>query len=341
MASAEIGFAIAGAGTVGRFHADAIAQTPGARLVAVCRSSPAAAVATAAAFGVPCESDIGALLKRPDVDVVCLCTPNAFHAQQTIAAARAGKHVLVEKPMALTLADADAAIAACREAGVHLGVVFQRRTEPVYQALHAAVSAGELGRLVMGSVSVPYFRSASYYKSADWRGTWAVDGGGALMNQGIHLVDLLLWLMGDVEEVHAQAKTLTHAIEVEDSLVSSLRFASGALGTMVATTAAAPGFPHRIEVYGSQGGVQLEGEAVVRWEGKAASVPETAPAAAGAGGSPTAIGVAGHARIVADMVDAIRTKRTPLVSGEQGRRSLALVLAVYESARTGRAVAVR
>jgi UDP-N-acetyl-2-amino-2-deoxyglucuronate dehydrogenase len=339
--STDLGIAIVGAGIVARYHSAAIAATPGARLVAVSRSDAARAADAAAEFGVPCETSLDALLAREDVDAVCVCTPSGQHAAQAVAAARAGKHVLVEKPMALTLADADAMIGAAREAGVHLAVAFQRRTEPVYQAVRAAVAAGDLGHLMLGAASVPYFRSQDYYRSAVWRGTWAMDGGGALMNQGIHLADLLLWFMGEVVEVNARADTLAHAIEVEDNLACTLAFASGALGTIYATTAAAPGFPHRIELYGSEGGVQVEGEAVVRWHARTPA-PEapagSGAAAAGSGGSPTAIGTTGHTRLLADFVAAVREGRPPLVTGEEGRRSLALVLAVYESARSGQAV---
>ncbi|HEV8254155.1 MAG TPA: Gfo/Idh/MocA family oxidoreductase [Vicinamibacteria bacterium] len=335
-----LGFAIVGTGNVSRYHAEGIAQAPGARLVAVCRADPARAAEAAKQFGVPCEVSYDALLARADVDAVCLCTPSGQHAAQTVAAAKAGKHVLVEKPMALSLADADAMIAACRTAGVALGVTFQRRTEPSYRALRDAAAAGELGRLVLGTTAVPYFRDDRYYQSAAWRGTWAQDGGGALMNQGIHLVDLLVWLMGDVEQVSARSDTLLHSVEVEDAIAVALRFASGALGTIVATTAAAPGFPHRLEIYGTLGSVQLEGDAVVRWEGGGARPAEAAAGsvAAGAGASATGISAAGHVRIVGDFAGAIREGRPPMVPGEEGRRSLAVVLAAYESARTGRPV---
>jgi len=345
MSTEEIGFAIIGAGMVARYHATAIGRIPGARLVAVGRSDPARVEDTAAQFGVPCLADYAALLARDDVDAVCICTPSGLHAEQTIAAARAGKHVLVEKPIALTLGDADAMIAACAQAGVRLGVALQRRTEPEFQRVQAAIAAGELGRLVLGSISMPYMRTQSYYDSADWRGSWALDGGGALMNQGIHLVDLLLWLLGDAAEVRATAATLAHAIEVEDCVTATLRFVNGALGSISATTAAAPGYPHRVEIYGERGGVQIEGEQVVRWEDGGAQEPRIGtrrvnrePVAAGAGASPTGIGAVGHTRLLEDFVAAIRDGRDPLAPGREGRRSLALVLAVYEAARTGRAV---
>ena len=223
--SAEIGFGIVGAGMVARYHARAIAETPGARLAAICRADASRADEAAAELGVPCEASLEALLERPDVDAVCLCTPSGLHAEQALAAARAGKHVLVEKPMALRLADADAMIAACRDAGVRLGVALQRRTDPASRALHDAIRAGELGSLVLGTATVPYFRPQSYYDSAAWRGTWSLDGGGALMNQGIHLVDLLLWLMGgEAEVVGASGGVAQHEIEVEDCVVAALRF---------------------------------------------------------------------------------------------------------------------
>jgi predicted dehydrogenase len=342
--SHEIGFGIVGAGMVARYHARAIADTPGARLAAICRADASRAGEAAAELGVPCVASLEALLARPDVDAVCLCTPSGLHRDQALAAARAGKHVLVEKPMALRLADADAMIAACRDAGVRLGVALQRRTDPASRALHDAIRAGELGRLVLGTASVPYFRPQSYYDGAEWRGTWSLDGGGALMNQGIHLVDLLLWLMGgEAEVVGASGGVTEHEIEVEDCVVAALRFSCGARGTVVATTAAAPGFPHRVEVYGSLGGAQIEGEVLVRWEGHpggCGAIPPrihrpAAPVAAGSGASPTGIGSLGHTLLVRDFVAAIRDGRDPLVDGVEGRRSLALVLAIYEAAGLG------
>jgi UDP-N-acetyl-2-amino-2-deoxyglucuronate dehydrogenase len=333
-------FAIVGTGVAARYHAQAIRACPDAQLVALCRpgGEPARAAKAESEFGVPCDTDLDRLLSRPDVDAVCICTPSGEHARESVAALRSGRHVLVEKPMALTLEDADAMIAAARAAGAVLGVSLQRRTEPAYRAAHDAVASGGFGKLVLATTTVPYWRSAEYYANTPWRGTWATDGGGALMNQGIHLVDLLLWIAGDVAEVQSVASTSTHRIEVEDDLVATLRFASGALGSIVATTAAAPGFPHRIEVYGDRGGTQIEGEAVVRWEGAPEHRPSLseAPASAGSGGSPTGLAPQGHARCLADFVAAVHDKRPPLVSGEEGRRSLALVLAIYEAARTGK-----
>jgi UDP-N-acetyl-2-amino-2-deoxyglucuronate dehydrogenase len=337
--SEAIGFAILGTGMVAEYHSQAVAANAdlGARLVTVGHYDPTRFAEIGARFGVPCVGQ-EELLADPAVDVVCICTPSGQHAPQTIAAACAGKHVLVEKPMALSLTDADAMIAACEQAGVKLGVAFQSRAKPLFQRIHSAIEAGDLGELTLGVVTLPYSRPQAYYDQADWRGTWAMDGGGVLMNQGIHQVDLLVWCMGDPVEVQAYADTLHRGIEVEDTLAATLHYANGALATITATTTAAPGFPHRIEIYGTNGGIQTEGDALVRWalsEPAQATVesPETGFAVdAGAGGDPRGISAAGHIAIFRDFIHALREGRAPLVDGMEGRRSLAVVLAVYQAA---------
>jgi predicted dehydrogenase len=242
--------------------------------------------------------------------------------------------VLVEKPMATRLADASAMIAAAQENRVALGVAFQSRTKPVFQNIRRCIEAGDLGELTLGLVNLPYLRPPSYFEQADWRGTWAADGGGVLMNQGIHQVDLLAWYMGDPVEVRAFAGTLHRDIEVEDTLCASLRFANGALAAINATTTAAPGFAPRIEIYGTRAGFQVEGDSVLRGpETAAAASPAPAGApAAGAGADPRGISVDGHIALVADFIQAIRDGRPPLIDGLEGRRSLAIVLAVYQAA---------
>jgi UDP-N-acetyl-2-amino-2-deoxyglucuronate dehydrogenase len=333
--SDSIGIGILGAGMVARYHQQAAAACAdlGARLVAVGHPNPARGEAIQEEFGAP-RLDPAELLAHPDVDVVCICTPSGNHAAEAIAAARAGKHMLVEKPMALTLADADAMIAAAGAARVQLGVVLQRRTEPTFQQLREAVVAGELGGLTLGVVTMPYHRPQRYYDQAGWRGTWGADGGGVLMNQGIHLVDLLLWLMGDPVAVQAEAATLRREIEVEDTLTATLRFPSGAMAVIAATTTAEPGFPHRIELYGDRGGVQIEDNRAIRWATPQQLVDITSegPAGAGAGGDPRGIGAAGHIAIMRDFLRAVREGRAPAIDGAEGRRSLATVLAIYEAA---------
>jgi predicted dehydrogenase len=333
----EIGFAILGAGMIAEYHAQAITANSGngARLVAMGHYDRQRFTEIERRFGVPCQTE-HELLSNPQVDVICICTPSGQHAQQTIAAAQAGKHVMVEKPIATRLEDADAMIWACHENQVTLGVVFPSRTKPVFQRIHAAIQSNELGELTLGLVNLPYYRSQAYYDQAAWRGTWALDGGGVLMNQGIHQVDLLAWYMGDPVSVTAHALTLERQIEVEDTLCASLRFAKGALAAINATVTAAPGFPPRLEIYGTRGGIQIEGDTVMRWwsqdaPGEPASVIAQ-PSSAGAGADPRGISTAGHTALVSDFIDALRENRPPLVDGAEGRRSLAIVISIYQAA---------
>lgn len=333
------GFAILGTGMVADYHRQAITSNAdlGARLVAVGHHDPSRFGQVGAEYGVPCLGE-EEILAHPEVDVVSICTPSGRHAEQAISAARAGKHVLVEKPMALSLSDADAMIEACKETGVELGVMLQRRAELLFGHICEAIEAGDLGELTLGSIHIPYYRAQEYYEQAGWRGTWSLDGGGVLMNQGIHLVDLLVWFMGDPVDVHAQAGTLHRSIEVEDTLTATLGFANGALATITATTTAAPGFPHRVEVYGTEGGIQVEGESVRRWElaepGRAVVEPlqPDGVAGAGAGGDPRGIAPTGHIAVLRDFVEALRAGRSPRIDGSEGRRSLSAVLNIYEAA---------
>lgn len=334
----RVGFAVLGAGAAAEHHRKAVEANAdmGAKLVAIGHYDPARSELLGERFGVSCL-DQDDLLARPEVDVVCVCTPSGLHAEQTIAAAEAGKHVLVEKPMALTMEDAQAMIAACEVAGVKLGVVLQRRGETLFSSIRNAIHAGALGKLTLGLVTVPYHRSQDYYDSAAWRGSWKLDGGGVLMNQGIHLVDLLVWYMGDPVKVEAYAGTLDRNIEVEDTLVATLRFENGAVATISATTTIAPGFPHRVEIYGTDGGIQLEGETLVRWQQRESQYRTVAPEtdalpAAGSGADPGDISVQGHAAIVEDFISALREDREPLVCGREGLRSLSAVVSIYKAA---------
>lgn len=337
--SETTGFAILGPGIIAEHHRQAIAANAdlGVRLVAVGHYNPARFAEFSARFGVPCLTQ-EELLAHPAVDVVCICTPSGQHAAQTVAAAQAGKHVLVEKPMALSLADADAMISSCAHSGVRLGVIFPRRAMPVFQGIYKAIQAGDLGHLTLGVVTIPYYRPQSYFDQADWRGTWALDGGGVLMNQGIHLVDILVWYMGDPVQVQAYADTLCRDIEVEDTLAATLRFANGALATIAATTTAIPGFSPRIEIYGTRGCIQLDGESIVRWElddqaKSAVERPEIGiPVSSGGGSDPKGIAPTGHVAIFRDFVEALRVDRMPQVDGAEGRRSLATVLSIYRAA---------
>ena len=335
----DIRFSILGTGMVAHYHKAAIENNShqGARLVSVGHYNPDRYDNIAEEFGVPCVS-FEAILNDETVDVVCICTPSGQHAKQTLASLRAGKHVLVEKPMSLSVREAKAMISAAQEMDRHLAVALQRRADPLFKSVKEAISNGDLGELMLASIVMPYFRNQAYYDQAAWRGTWALDGGGVLMNQGIHIIDLLVWFMGDPVEVHAFADTLKRKIEVEDIATAVLRFKNGAMATITATTTVGGGAPHRIELFGTNGTIQIEGEGVVRWDLQDPSKATVTPpqlkekADAGAGGDPRGISTDGHTAIVADLIHSIKTGKPAAIDGNQGMRSLAAIHAIYNAA---------
>jgi len=337
------GFGIVGTGVIAAIHADAIAMLPDARLVAVTDVEAGPAAAFAAARGCSAEPDLAALLARRDVEVVCVCVPSGLHAQIAVQAAKAGKHLVVEKPIDVSLDAADRLIGAAGAAGVVLTVISQHRFDPGLVELKRLLDDGALGRVVLGEAGTKWYRTQGYYDSAAWRGTYAMDGG-SLMNQGVHYVDLLRWCMGPAAEVSAVCSTQAHQIEVEDTALAVVRFASGAVGTILSSTAAFPGFPQRLEITGTAGTVTVEDGRIVRRAlaaDPASETPESpaAPAAAAAA-DPAAVDVASHAAQLADLLGAVDTGREPAVTGESGRAALEIVLAVYESSRTGRPVSL-
>lgn len=331
------GFGIVGAGIIAAVHADAIALLPDARLIAVTDVAAGAARDFAAARGCAAEPTLDDLLARRDVDVVCVCVPSGLHAEVGVRAAKAGKHLVVEKPLDVTLEAADRLLAAARQAGVTLTVMSQHRFDPGVTELKRLIDDGALGRLVLGEASTKWYRTQAYYDAAPWRGSWAMDGG-ALLNQGIHYVDLLRWCMGPPVEVTAVCTTQAHDIEVEDTALAIVRFASGAVGTISATTAAYPGFPQRLEITGTEGTVTVEDGQLVRTALRAAADAAPPPRAQGAAADPAALDAAVHAAQLADLLAAADEGREPAVSGLDGRNALEIVRAVYESSRTGRPV---
>jgi predicted dehydrogenase len=266
---AQRGFGIIGCGMVAELHTRAIAEIPGARLVAAFSRSRANAERIAGMAGGKCGiyTDLEAMLAHPGLDVVCICTPSGAHLEPALAAARAGKHVVVEKPLEITLSRCDAIIEACDTAGVSLCTIFPSRFTAANLRLKEAVCGGRFGRLTLADTYVKWWRTQEYYDSGGWRGTWELDGGGALMNQAIHNVDLLCWLMGDVDSVVALTATLAHArIEVEDTAVASVRFKSGAMGVIEAATSVYPGLHKRTEIHGDRGSARVEQDDITLWE---------------------------------------------------------------------------
>jgi UDP-N-acetyl-2-amino-2-deoxyglucuronate dehydrogenase len=336
------GFGIVGTGVIAAIHAEAIAMLPDAALAAVTDVAPGAAAAFAAARGCAVEPDLSTLLARRDIDVVCVCVPSGLHASVGVQAAKARKHLVVEKPIDVSLDGADRLIGAAEAAGVALTVISQHRFDPGLVELKRLLAAGALGRLVLGEASTKWYRSQAYYDSAAWRGTYAMDGG-SLMNQGVHYVDLLRWCMGPVREVTAVCSTQAHQIEVEDTSLAIVRFGSGAVGTIVSSTAAFPGFPQRLEVTGTEGTVIVEDgrmtRRAIRTDPPAGDGPVPS-ASTSAAADPAALEVANHAAQIADLLAAVDSGREPAVSGQSAREALEIVLAVYESSRTGRPVAL-
>jgi predicted dehydrogenase len=287
------------------------------------------------------------MLADPEIDAVSICSPSGAHLDPALAAAAAGKHVVVEKPLEVTTERCDKIIAACQSAGVQLAVTFQSRFHRSSQLLKQAADQGRFGRITLGDAYVKWYRSQAYYDSGAWRGTWQLDGGGALMNQAIHSVDLLLWVMGPVKELYAMVDTATHErIEVEDVAVATLKFANGALGVIEATTTAYPGALKKIEICGSGGSAILEEEDLVQWDfleptEEDAQIREEMRGQTETGGGaadPAAIGHHGHQTLFADFAAAVADGRTPLIDGHEGRKSVEVIEAVYRSAREGRAV---
>ena len=339
-------FGIVGCGMIAEFHARAIAEIPGARLVAAFSRSAAngAKVAALASGECPVYDDLDAMLAHPGLDVVCVCTPSGAHLDPAVRAARAGKHVVVEKPLEVTVPRCDAIIRACDEAGVRLCAIFPSRFSPANRALKAAINEGRFGRLTLGDTHVKWWRTQEYYDSGKWRGTWDLDGGGALMNQAIHNVDLLQWLMGEVESVQAMTALLAHdRIEVEDTAVAALRFKNGALGVIEAATSAFPGLLKRTEIHGDGGSARVEQDDITLWSFREERPEDRGMVAAagsstGGGADPKAIGHAGHRDQLADFLRAIDDGTTALVDGREGRKAVEIIRAIYRSARTGVAV---
>jgi UDP-N-acetyl-2-amino-2-deoxyglucuronate dehydrogenase len=343
----SMGVGIVGCGMIAKFHARAVADTAGLHLVACTSRNPASAERFAAEFPCRIYPAVQDLCADPAVQIVAICTPSGAHLEPGLVAARAGKHVVVEKPLEITVDRCDQLISACREAGVVLSTIFPSRFHAASRQVKAAVDAGRFGQLTLGDAYVKWFRTQQYYDSGAWRGTWELDGGGALMNQAIHSVDLLLWLMGPVRQVMAQTATLAHVnIEVEDVATAMVQFANGALGVIQASTAVYPGMLKRIEIHGSQGSAVIEEEDLKVWSFAAADPEDDATlraltgktATGGGAADPAAIGHHGHAAQFADVLAAIQANRAPLIDGLEGRKSVELITAIYQSARTGKAV---
>ncbi|HEX8142776.1 MAG TPA: Gfo/Idh/MocA family oxidoreductase [Pyrinomonadaceae bacterium] len=340
---ATIHLGIIGGGNISETHARAAQEAEGFEVAAVYGPNREKAARLGQLYGGTVYDSLEAFLLHRPMNMVMIGSPSALHAEQGIAAAEHGLHVLVEKPIDITVERAGALIDACERARVKLGVCFQDRFAPDISKLKELADS-QLGKPILVSGRVKWYRPPEYYSGSRWRGTWALDGGGALMNQGVHTVDLLLWLMGDVERVYARAITALHRIEVEDTVVATLEFANGAIGTLEAATSVYPGYSRRVEVTGSEGTLILEGDRIIAADLHAPAGDLLGPIqhnqTPGAS-SPVVSDVSGHKRILEDFRRAVETGGSPRCDGREGRRSVELVEAIYESSRTGQAVRLK
>lgn len=335
----ELGIGIAGAGVIGTLHAGALAGIDGASLVAVAEPREEAGQQLAAKHGARWYASFEELLAQPDVDLVILATPSGMHPEQAVQTATAGKHIITEKPMAISGEGATRMINAAKANDVTLAVIFQNRLQPDVLKLRRAVERGALGQPVLGNALVHWHRTDEYYAAnGGWRGTWALDGGGALMNQSIHTIDLLQWIMGGVASIQAQTATLTHAIEAEDTASAAVAFHNGALGAIQGTTSAMQDYPVRVELIGDQGRAALTGGTLTDYTG---TVELTDALLTDEdrrlldGWTPNEGFGAGHHRQLREIIRAIREGGVAPVPGDEARKAVDIILGIYESARTG------
>lgn len=342
---------IVGCGAIHGTHAEAIKRIEGAELAGFYDVVPEKAKEAAEKFGGVAFPSMKAMLAA--VDGATVCVPSGLHAAVGAKIARAGRHVLVEKPIEVSVPAGERLIRAAREAGVRLAVVSQHRFAPDVSLLREAVQSGELGTMIAGDAYVKWFRTQAYYDSGAWRGTWKLDGGGCLMNQGVHTVDLISWVMGGVLAVRAQTRTAAHTgIEVEDIANVLVEYRNGAVGVIQASTAYYPGMAERLEVHGTRGSVVIESDKVKVWElaattedgslyGKGVGAQPTPKVTTdgtekkGAASDPQSLWIEQHRLQIEDWVTAVREDRDPFITGEQALEPLKVILAVYRSARRG------
>tara|TARA_B100000029_G_scaffold501287_1_gene574414 strand:- start:20657 stop:21640 length:984 start_codon:yes stop_codon:yes gene_type:complete len=319
VASETVGFGVIGLG-MGNVRARCIHETQGAKLVAVAELNEERGQKAASEYGVEWYKDYRQLLDRSDIDVINVMTPSGTHADFAIEAARAGKHVITTKPIEVTLDRADQMINACHEAGVILAIDFEARYMAENVRVKQAVDEGRLGRMILGEVRLKWFRNDAYYEG--WHGTWQYDGGGALINQSVHQIDLLVWYMGAVESVQGQIGVFNHDIETEDLGMAMIRFRSGAVGMILGTTTCPVTIPAAVELHGTKGLITTSGNGIDTWH-----LPNEL--------KEDSFSYDGPQNVIEDMIQLVRFGGKPLITGEEAKKSLALVLAIYESSRTG------
>jgi len=338
----KVKFAIVGTGSITAVHAQAILHTAGAALTGIYGRAAASKVQELAKqYNCEGYTDYQKMLKEADIDAVTICTPSGTHTDFGIKAALAGKHVIVEKPIDVNLEKADKLIEICKSQKVILGIILQRRYSKGVMDLKKLLDEKQLGKLLFGGCYMKLYRSQEYYDSAAWRGTWELDGGGVLMNQGIHYIDMLQYLAGPVSEVTGNCAALGHAgLAVEDTASASIRFQSGALGVIEGTTCAYPGLVSRVDLYGTEGSAIIENDILTSVELKSGYQYKVESSSENSGVSSPDIDFECHQRQFQEIVAAIQTGRKTPVSGIEGRKALEIVVAIYKAAFTGKRVAL-
>ncbi len=341
----KIRFGIVGCGIIADFHANALLEIPEyAQIAGATDVVYDAAEKFCKRHNIKHILTLEEMLASPDVDAISICVPSGYHAQVAIAAANAKKHIVVEKPMAITKEQLRDVQAACKENGVVLTAISQTRFAKSVVKVKKALDDNLLGKILCADIYMKYNRTQDYYDSGSWRGTKRIDGGGALMNQGIHGVDLLIYLAGNIKNVFAISKTLTRKIEVEDTLSAVVNFESGAIGVIQATTSVYPGYPRRLEINGEKGTIVLEETAIKRWDIDNTNyediVLQPTYASGHTASTPSAFSTDGHISQYLDFVDALNTDRRPMIDGYEGRKAVDTILAIYESAEQNRPVDV-
>ncbi len=338
-------FAIIGCGIIAQTHAAALKQLKddGCVLYGACDIIPQKADDYAKEHGAKkVYYNYEDAINDDEVDIVCVCVPSGLHGEVCIAAARANKAIVCEKPMEITPHKIEAVIEEVNNSGVKMQCIFQRRLMPVAQIIKKAVSDGKLGKITMACADLKYYRDDAYYKSADWRATWDLDGGGALMNQGVHGVDLILWMINDeIDTVYGSAKTMTHDIEVEDNAAALLIMKSGALCTIQSSTSAYPGFSTTFSIHGELGSVSFNDEQILHWNFiDEADAPQRPDIGERIGGDKNAIqiGITGHVNLLKDIATALKEDKEPMIPVRDSMTAVKTICTIYESSRTGKPI---
>lgn len=334
-------FGIVGCGMIANFHIHALNALDTTIPAGACSRSDASAEKFCTQYGLRKFASYEEMLASPDIDAVSLCTPSGDHCHQILLALDAGKHVVVEKPMCITLDECDRVIQKAAETGLTVGVISQHRFSDGIQEIKRAVDAGELGKIHSVQLTMHYFRPQSYYDSAAWRGTWALDGGGVLMNQGIHGVDMLCYLLGRAQSVTGFVSTSGRDIEVEDTAAAAVRFENGVIGTIDASTCCAPGFPQKIVITCENGRIVTQDDTIMEWTLPfpcriALGIPE----GGSGGGNPMAIYMENHIRQFRNFADAVLTGAPLSSDAREGRLPLEIILGIYQSSREGRSICI-